>query len=498
MEVIESARPLMAVLVSLGAVPLILASKRNPNVREAWTIIAAVLKFAIVASMLPIVLSGNVVEYTLYQFSPALLPGLELKFRADAFGMFFATIASFLWILTSLYSIGYMRSLKEHAQTRYFMCFAVSLSATMGIAFAANLLTLFIFYEILSIITYPLVIHEESREAVWAGKKYLVYLVGGSIGFQMTAMIIIYALTGTLDFSNSGIIAGHGMDKVLVALLLFMLVFGYTKAGVMPLHSWLPTAMIAPTPVSALLHAVAVVKAGVFSVLRVVFFVFGPDLLSSLDLGTMLGYVASFTIIMASVFALTRDNLKQRLAYSTVSQLSYVILGAALLTPSGMVGGTLHILSHAFGKITLFFCAGAIFVATQKKNISEMAGIGWKMPITMTAFSIGALSMIGMPPAVGFLSKWYMALGTIQEPTRLVFLAVLLASAILNAGYFFPVIYTAFFKPLPEGEEPGFKEAPMFCVVPLSITAIGTIVFLFYPGVFLELARMAVEALGGP
>jgi multicomponent Na+:H+ antiporter subunit D len=489
--IITDFRPVLAICISLVAAFLIWRSEKNPNLRESWTLGAGVLKFLIVASMLPVILRGDIIEYTFWTF----LPGIDIKFRVDAFGIFFALTASFLWILTSLYSIGYMRSLKEHAQTRYYICFAIALSSAMGIAFAANLLTLFIFYEVLTVMTYPLVIHDESPEAIWAGKKYLAYLLGTSIVFQLVAIVVTYSVANTLDFTPGGFLAGTGSD-VLLTIVFALFILGYTKAALMPLHSWLPTAMIAPTPVSALLHAVAVVKAGVFCIVRVVLFVFGPTLLQSLSLDMVLAYVAAFTILTASVFAITMDNLKMRLAYSTVSQLSYIVLGVAMVTKSGVTGGIFNMVSHAFAKITLFFCAGSIFVASGKRNISEMNGIGKKMPVTMIAFSIGALSMVGLPPASGFLTKWYLGLGAL-EMGQLVLLAVILLSAILNTIYFFPVIYTAFFKELPEGESPERKEAPLFVVVPLALTAIATILLFLFPSIYLELIRIIVSSVFG-
>ncbi len=487
-ETITSIQPVLAVLVSLIAGFLILASSRRPNIRELWTLFAAVIKFLIVVSMLPIILQGNIIEYQLF----TIFNGLDIKFRVDAFGMFFAITASFLWILTSLYSIGYVRSLKEHSQTRYFFCFAIALSSVMGIAFAGNLLTLFIFYEILTLSTYPLVIHKQTPEALNAGTKYFGYLLTTSILFQLTAIILVYTLTGTLEFSDQGILAGHG-SELLLTIIFFMFILGYTKAAIMPLHSWLPTAMVAPTPVSALLHAVAVVKAGVFSILRVIFHIFGINLLSELGLGIMLAYLVSCTILLASIFALTQDNLKKRLAYSTISQLSYIVLGAALLSPSGIIGGIIHIVNHAFAKITLFFCAGSIYVAAHKQNISDMNGIGKKMPITMLAFTIGTLGMIGIPLTGGFISKWFLVLGSI-EAQQIPILVVLLVSSILNAGYFFPVIYTAFFKESPEKDK-DIKEPTSFMVIPLTLTAIISIILGMYPSIFLDLARMVMNGV---
>lgn len=483
-----SVKPLLAVLVSILGAILILVSDRKPNLREFWSIAAGLAKFFIVLSMLPVILAGNTIEYTV----STILPGIALKFRVDALGIIFATTASFLWILTSLYSIGYVRSLKEHAQTRYFACFAISLSAAMGVAFAANLFTLFLFYEILTLITYPLVTHKETEESLTAGVKYLVYLLGSSKSFQLLAMILTYNLAGTLEFSKGGIFPEGASSPLLIAIYI-LFIAGYTKSAVMPLHSWLPAAMVAPTPVSALLHAVAVVKAGVFSVLRLIFDVFGLDMMHHLNLGLPTALFASFTILVASIIALTQDNLKLRLAYSTVSQLSYVILGAALLTPSGMVGGILQIVNHAFAKITLFFCAGAILIASHKTNISEMGGIGRKMPLTMLAFSIGALSMIGIPPAAGFISKWYLAVGSV-EAGGLAFLSVILASTILNAAYFLPILYKAFFDDLPSGSEiQGVREAPFFVVMPLTLTAIGTLLLGAFPDYFLQIAMEVIH-----
>jgi multicomponent Na+:H+ antiporter subunit D len=471
----------------------ILASSRAPNVRETWTFVAAGVKFLIVLSMLPIILKGTEIVYTIVEF----VPGAAIQFRVDAFGMLFALVSSSLWIITTAYSIGYMRALKEHSQTRYFVFFAIALSATVGVAFSANLLTMYLFYEMLSFATYPLVTHHQDKEARSSGRKYLLYIVGTSIGLVLPAMLICYNLTGTLEFGKQGFMAGAGASKGLIGLLMVMLVFGFAKAAIMPFHSWLPAAMVAPTPVSALLHAVAVVKVGVFSVVRVITCVFGTNLLLSLDLGTIIVFAASVTILVGSFIALSQDGLKRMLAFSTIAQLSYVVLGVALLSPKGMTGGMVHIAMHAFGKITLFFCAGAIFVATGKKNMSDMVGIGRRMPITMTAFFIGALSIIGMPPCGGFISKWYLVLGSLQAQ-QIPVLVVLLFSSLLNAAYFMPFVYKAFFcKPEEAMFENTIKEAPPFCVVPLVVTAIISIILLFYPQPFVRLASMMVQSITG-
>ncbi len=479
--------PLAAVLISLlGALP-ILASDRRPNLRESWTILIAFGKVVIVASMLPTVLNGGGFVFTIAE----VIPNVPIQLRVDAMGMFFALVASILWLFTSLYSIGYMRALDEHDQTRYFASFAVAISATLGVAFSANLLTLYLFYEMLSLSTYPLVTHHQDAEARTSGRKYLTYILGTSIGFALPAMLITYQLAGTLDFTQGGILAASGADASTLALILVLFIFGFAKAGIMPFHGWLPAAMVAPTPVSSFLHGVAVVKVGVFSILRVIFHIFGPDLLLQVHLGTVITTLASATILIASLVALTQDNLKRRLAYSTIGQLSYMVLGAGMLTAVGMTGGLLHIAMHAFGKITLFFCAGAIYVAAGKKYISQMDGLGKRMPITYLAFFFGSLSIIGMPPFGGFISKWNLATGAI-ESGQLILLLVLLVSSLLNALYFFPIVYRGFFMPAAEGEPDGIKEAPLFCLIPLSITALCSLGLFFWPGLFLRLARMAV------
>ena len=497
METIVSIKPLLAVLVSTVGAFFIIATRKNPNFREAWSIFAGVLKLVIVLSMIPaVVYDKTIITYSLF----TILPGIEIGFRVDAFGLLFAMGASLLWIATSFYSIGYMRSTNEHSQTRYFACFAVSLSATIGVAFSANLFTMFLFYEILTIITYPLVAHKGTPEAKAGGRKYAIYLLGAAKAFLVAAIILTYNLTGTLEFSKDGIFPAivQSVNPELLYIIFVLFFFGFAKSAVMPFHSWLPAAMVAPTPVSALLHAVAVVKTGVFSVLRIIFFVFGADLMMDIGVDVFVITFASFTIITASLLALSRDNLKARLAFSTISQLSYIILGAALLTPSAMVGGIIHITNHAFSKITLFFCAGSIYVSTYKTKVSQLNGIGKKMPWTMAAFAIATLSMIGIPPVSGFITKWYLVIGSLERHS-LVVLTVLLVSSFLNAAYFVPILYRAFFKEensnskhIDSSDDGSLKENP-FLVVPLTLTAIISVVLGLYPDFIVQLAEMVVK-----
>ena len=496
METIVSVKPLLAVLTSLLAVPLILRTgEERRNLREFWSVLAGIIKFSIVISMVPAVLSGHTIEFTLVTF----YEGIDIKFRVDALGLVFATVSSFLWIVTTFYSVGYMRSAKEHAQTRYFTCFAISLSSTVAVAFSANLITLFVFYEILSLATVPLVGHKETPEALAGARKYFLYLLSLSKTLLLAGIIIVYMVAGTTDFQSHGLLRNEAGSPLLF-FTFFLFLFGFAKAGVMPFHNWLPSAMVAPTPVSALLHAVAVVKVGVFSVLRVVFHIYGVDLMSRMDLGITAAYVVSFTILTASIIALSKDNLKARLAYSTVSQLSYVILGAVLLTPSSMLGGIMHIANHAFSKITLFFCAGSLYCAAHKTEVSQLSSIGKKMPWTMVAFFIASLSMIGVPPAAGFTSKWYLALGSI-EAKEIPILVVLLVSTVLNAAYFLPITYKAFFEKedvstLPAHSDHGhheeIREIPMV-VVPLVVTAIISLLIGIFPDYFLNLAREVIR-----
>ena len=491
METIVSIKPLMAVLVSSIGALFIIGTGKKPNLRESWSIIAGVLKLTIILSMIPaVVYDKKIISYSLFN----ILPGIEIGFRVDAFGLLFAMGASILWIATSFYSIGYMRSTNEHSQTRYFTCFAVALSATIGVAFSANLFTMFLFYEVLTIITYPLVAHKGTPEAKAGGRKYAIYLLGAAKAFLVAAIILTYNLTGTLEFSKDGIFPAIMQleNPELLYIIFILFLFGFAKSAVMPLHSWLPAAMVAPTPVSALLHAVAVVKTGVFTVLRVIFFVFGADLMLDIGVDVFIITFASVTIIAASIIALSMDNLKARLAFSTISQLSYIILGAALLTPSAMVGGIIHITNHAFSKITLFFCAGSIYVSSHKTEVSQLNGIGKKMPWTMAAFALATLSMIGIPPASGFITKWYLVIGSLER-NSLVVLTVLLVSSFLNAAYFVPILYKAFFKKEnSNSENKNLKENP-FLVIPLSLTAIVSVLLGLYPDFIVNIAEMVVK-----
>ncbi|OPY73079.1 MAG: Na(+)/H(+) antiporter subunit A [Syntrophorhabdus sp. PtaU1.Bin050] len=483
--IIQSPQPLIPITIVLVTAILILLSRKRPNLREFWSLAGSILTFISVAVMVPTILNSQKIVYTL----STIAPGISLNFRVDALSLIFGIVSSFLWIFATCYNIGYMRSLNEHAQTRYYMCFAIAILGAQGVSYSGSLFSLYLFYEIITIFTYPLVAHHQDEEGYAGAKKYIVYLMGTSKGLLLPATVLTYVFTGTLDFADNiatGIFT-KGTDGLWVTVTYCLFLFGFAKAAIMPLHNWLPSAMVAPTPVSALLHAVAVVKAGVFCICRVMLSVFGVELLQSLNLGLYTAYFVSFTILVASIIALTKDDLKARLAYSTVSQLSYIVLGVALLDPSGMLGGILHIVNHGFSKITLFFCAGAIFVATQKRKISDMEGMGYAMPFTFGAFAIASLSMIGAPPVAGFVTKWYLLNGAL-EIHNLPILIVLMASTILNAGYFAPITYKAFFQGRKgRWTRADIKEAPATMVVPIVLAALISVALGIFPQFFTQL-----------
>jgi len=469
----------LGLALPLGGALLIAACHRVPNLREAAGLLTAAALFLCVVSLLPAVLAGERPRLSLLE----PLPGIALQFQVEPFGLLFGLVASALWIVSSVYSIGYMRGNNEAHQTRFYVCFALALASTIGVAFAGNLLTLLFFYEALTFATYPLVTHHGDEEARRGGRTYLAVLLFTSTVFLFPAVVWTWLAAGTLDFVPGGVLAGKLSGTAATALLaLFM--FGIGKAALMPFHRWLPAAMVAPAPVSALLHAVAVVKAGVFAVVKIAVFTFGLDASgASFD---WLMYVAGFTILSASVVALRSDNLKRRLAYSTVSQLSYIVLAVAVLAPLSLSGAALHLAAHAFGKITLFFAAGAIYTTAHKTEVSQLDGIGRSMPWTMAAFGIASLSMIGLPPTAGMLSKWYMVSGA-YELRQWFPLVIIVLSTLLNAAYFLPIVYRAFLKD--RGHDgPPHGEAHWTMLSALGLTALLTVAMFFAGDLPLALA----------
>lgn len=499
----------LTIAIPLLAIVGIILANKTPNIREGITISASILLLFIVASLYQSLLSGKNVNVFWWD----IMPNLSISFSIEPLGMLFALIASFLWLITTFYAIGYMRSHQEENQTRFYSCFALAISAVMGIAFSDNLFTLFVFYEVLTLSTYPLVTHAGTEKAKQGGRVYLGILLSTSIAFFLLAIAGTWFITGTLDFKQGGIINAD-VDKAIAGALLVLFIFGIGKAAIMPFHRWLPAAMVAPTPVSALLHAVAVVKAGVFTILKVCVFIFGLDLLAVLPTTQFLLYLAGASVLLASIVAMRQDNLKARLAYSTISQLGYITIGALLATSSGVIGSSMHIATHAFGKITLFFCAGAILVAAHKSKISEMRGLGRQMPLTMIAFFIASLSIIGVPPTGGTWSKWFLLMGTI-ETEQWILMVVLMISSLLNIAYLLPIPFHAFFSnPLPENkDEPSsnqepvdlvsnvdhtqvqIKEAPWPSLLAIGITTIGCLFLFIYPQPLFDLAT-AILASG--
>jgi multicomponent Na+:H+ antiporter subunit D len=475
---------LLAIVVPFAGAAIIPLFHTNPNLRETATLATAGTLLVIVCALLNPVLGGTRPEL----FVTDVAPGLALAFKVEPLGMLFALVASSLWVVNAIYSIGYMRANAEPRQTVFYVCFAVAIGSAIGVAFAKNLFTLFLFYEALTISTYPLVTHKANDEAIRAGRLYLMLLLGTSLVLFLPAIIATYALAGTLDFTPGGVLGGKA-GAGLTGLLLALYVFGIGKAAVMPLHFWLPAAMVAPTPVSALLHAVAVVKAGVFSILKVIILIFGIDALSATGQSFWLTLIAGTTIIAASLVALRQDNLKRRLAYSTVSQLSYVILGAAILAPISVIGAAIHIAAHAMGKITLFFAAGSIYTSSHLTEISQLDGIGRRMPWTMAAFAVGAISMIGIPPTAGFIGKWFMLTGAMQT-ANWVAVGVIVVSTVLNASYFLPIVFRAFFREPPDAH--GHGEAPWPIVLALTVTAAGTILLFLVPDVPHALTKLLI------
>ncbi len=495
--------PLIFFIVPAVAAFLIMVTgEKYPNLRESWTIIAGLINLVLIFLTLPRVLNGELISTEHY----SLVKDVDFILKMDSAGMVFAALASFLWVITSFYSIGYMRAEKKKNQSGYFASFAMCIAATMGISFAGNLLTFFIFYEILTIATYPLVIHNRHEEHIQSGRKYLAYtLISGQL--FLVGIIWLYSLAGTTDFVPGGFLQNVTNTGSLTMIFILLVIGASVKAGLMPFHGWLPSAMVAPTPVSALLHAVAVVKAGAFALVRIIGYVYGFDVLGSLGIADYLAWMAAFTILTSSIIAMKQDNLKKRLAFSTIGQLSYIILGLALLNEQAFLGAMFHMVAHAFMKITLFFCAGAIFINTGgsyaggRKYISQIHGIGRQMPVTMAMFGLASVGISGMPFIVGFISKWNLALGAIAGG-HFLYVLVLIASAMLSASYLIPVFIFAFYEKNDEFSE--YKEARKDMLIPIVITGTLSVVLGLFPDLgfsFYELASKSAEfvanGLGG-
>ncbi|ETW97986.1 MAG: NADH dehydrogenase subunit M [Candidatus Entotheonella factor] len=461
--------PLSVVLSSL--VPGILIAmlrEESHRLRTVYNLIGATAKFVLVGTMLWGVSQGYVYETRL-----SLIPGIDFVLHADALPLLFVTLSTVLWLLTTIYAIGYLEDAPH--RSRFFVFFSLCVSATVGLALAGNLLTFVIFYEMLTLATYPLVVHRGTEAALRAGRTYLTYTLGGG-ALLLLAVAWLYALGGSLEFIEGGALNGaDALPRGALTAIFVMLITGLgVKAALVPLHGWLPLAMVAPAPVSALLHAVAVVKAGAFGMVRVVYDVFGIELSADLGLTGPLVVLASITIVYGSVRALSQDELKRRLAFSTVSQVSYIALGIALGSPLATIGGIVHLVHQGLMKITLFFCAGNLAETLGVHHVSEMRGAARRMPWTMAAFTLGALGMIGVPPLAGFISKWYLGIGAFEAEQPWV-IGVLVVSSLLNAAYFLPIVYLAWFQSPPDtwpDEHPsGRFETSLTLLAPPVITA---------------------------
>jgi len=455
--------------------PLILATSLVPAVatfflhqeshvwRNTLNLGGALLKVGLVVFMLVEVAGG-----TLHETRIDLVPGVFLLLRVDALSLLFLTLSAVLWLLTTVYAIAYFD--RKPNLSRFFGFFSLCVFATTGIALSGSLLTFFIFYELLTLSTWPLVVHKQNAASMRAGMSYLLYSLPGSVAL-LFAILWLESAAGPVEFANGADFAD--LDSASQRWLFLLFAGGLAvKAAMVPLHRWLPAAMAAPAPVSALLHAVAVVKAGAFGFVRVIHDVFGIERVTDLGLGIPLAMLASVTILYGSIQALRQTGIKRRLAYSTVSQVSYIVLGAALVGPLALIGGLAHLVHQGLMKITLFFCAGIYDERAGIHEIAELNGIGARMPWTSTCFSLGALGMIGLPPMAGFVTKIYLGLGAMESGAPWV-VAVLAGSTLLNAAYFLPLLYRIWFTPPPDGERPG--ERPLGIVVPAVITGLGAI-----------------------
>jgi multicomponent Na+:H+ antiporter subunit D len=471
-----------AVLIPLVCACSILILRHRPNLREAASLVSALALFLCLLPLASVVTAGDRPAVELLEF----VPGVSFALHAEPLGVGFALIVSLLWFITVLYSIGYMRLHDPQHLTRFYVFMALAVGATVGAAFSANLLTLYLFYEGLTLATYPLVTHGQRSKDRAGGHVYVVWLLGTSL-VLLLAIAWIYSLTGSLDFVEGGILRDggeliDGLTPVLLSVIFGLFLFGTGKAALMPFHRWLPAAMVAPTPVSALLHAVAVVKLGVFSIVKAAVYIFGIDLLADTAGVSVMQYVAAVTLLAAAMLALREDSMKRRLAYSTISQLAYVVLGVTLANDLSVTGSGFHIAAHAFAKITLFFCAGLIMLTLGKTMVSELRGIARHMPVTVGAWLVASLCIIGLPLTGGFWSKWYLAHGAWSAGQPL-FLGVMLVGSLLAMGYLLPPAIRAFYAP-PTGVSATdsslvVREAPPSTLLAVGMSATLTVLLFF-------------------
>lgn len=478
----ETWLPDLIVLSSLlPGLVIFMLREESHGLRTALNLFGAVLKLGLVGVMI-----WGVFHEQVFETRWTLAPGLDLVLHADELSVLFVTLSTALWLVTTIYAIGYLENAPH--RSRFFGFFSLCVTATVGLALAGNLFTFVIFYELLTLATYPLVAHKGTPEAVRGARIYLAYTLAGGMLLLLGA-IWLRTIAGPLDFAQGGILAGiPGLDPSVLTWIFVLLIAGLgVKAALVPLHGWLPQAMVAPAPVSALLHAVAVVKAGAFGIVRVVYDVYGVEFADSLNLLAPLGALAAFTIVYGSMLALSQDHLKKRLAYSTVSQVSYIALGTAIVGPLATIGGVVHLVHQGLMKITLFFAAGNYAETLGIHRVSEMNGVGRRMPGTTLAFTIGALGMIGIPPVAGFVSKWYLGLGAVEAGAVAWVMPVLIASSLLNAAYFLPILYRAWFRNANTGWPPS----------PRPHARLETHAFLLWPPLITAALALAAGILAG-
>jgi multicomponent Na+:H+ antiporter subunit D len=511
----------LLVLLSSFVPGLVIATLREERatLRTTLNLAGALSKLVLVGLMLSGVRQGHV-----YAWSMRVMPGLEITLVGDSLALLFITLSAVLWLITTVYAIGYLEGSPN--RSRFFAFFSLCVTATAGIALAGDLFTFIVFYEALTWATYPLIVHRGTAEALRAGRTYIAYTVtGGTV--LLIGIVWLHSLTGSLAFVDGGYVeAAAGEHPAQLAIIFALLVAGLgVKAAIIPLHGWLPIAMVAPAPVSALLHAVAVVKAGAFGIVRTMYSVYGIEYATALGVAQFLALAAGMTIIVGSLRALTQDDLKKRLAYSTVSQVSYITLGVATIGPAATLGGIVHLVHQGLMKITLFLCAGNLAEQHGLKRVSELDGAGRRMPLTMAAFTVGAIGMIGLPPTAGFISKLYLGVGGMEAGQPWI-VAVLIGSSVLNAAYFLPILQRAWFRPVPDDAvaaataiagpagtaettlpiagltpAPRIGEAPWLLLGPTLAAAVLSLLaglFAAMPLSPLELARMIVARAYGP
>lgn len=425
---------------------------------------------------------------------------LAVKLHIDGLSRVFGTMVSILWIPTVIYAFEYMTH--EGHEDRFFAFFTMTFGVVLGIAYSANFMTMYLFYEFLTLVTLPLVMHAMDNKARHAGKMYILYMMfGASLAF--IGFVFIFCYGWTLDFVPGGVldpvkIAGQETTLQFVYLVAF---FGFgVKAAVFPLYRWLPKASVAPTPVTALLHAVAVVKSGVFAIIRLTYYSFGANFLAGTWAQDVILIITAITIVFGSMVALRTPHIKRRFAYSTVSNLSYILFGVALMTPAGLVAALLHMIYHAVLKITLFFTAGTILYKTHREYLYEIEGFGKYMPVTFLALAVAGIGLVGIPPFAGFHSKWALATAAVTTGNPMSYFGVLalILSALLTALYVFYILVRAYFprnREYPPGYYDHVEDPNWYMKGPLLALAALSIVLGLIPGTLLTFLEQAVSSL---